>query len=157
LFSIFFSDGFNCGFGVCCYFYSALKKELKNKKKEEERRQKEVFFYRFFLVDPDQLIWLVTWSLDRVDNQIGFQNYGFNILKQEKKNWPRLADVAFEDLARVSQLRKYTTNSPPCFTQLQSPNDSCSSTVSVQTISRNLCGALFFLVLHVYCKEYQGQ
>jgi hypothetical protein len=29
----------------------------------------------FFWIDPGQPIWPVTWSLDRVDDRIGFQNY----------------------------------------------------------------------------------
>jgi len=39
-----------------------------------------ILFFGLTLVNPDQPIWPVTRSLDRVDNRVEFQNYGFNIL-----------------------------------------------------------------------------
>ena len=40
----------------------------------------------FFLVDPGQPIWPVTQSLDRVNDRVGFQNYGSRVkLKKKKK------------------------------------------------------------------------
>jgi hypothetical protein len=41
----------------------------------------------FFWVDPGQPIWPVTQSLDRVNDRVGFQNYGSRVKlkKKEKK------------------------------------------------------------------------